>query len=102
MYFRYCRKYTFLYDFKADAFSTALGNSTSGQTGAYSASLLIRNASDGKKYLYYVINIKKDDAIGVELFEKESRSLKRAHLTSSKDTIPQDSSSVKAKVALKG
>lgn len=66
---------------------------------AYSASLLIRNASDGKKYLYDVINIKKDDAIAVELFEKESRSRKRVQLTSSKDTIPQETSSVKENIS---
>ena len=66
---------------------------------AYSASLLIRNASDGKKYLYDVINIKKDDAIGVELFKKESRSLKRAHLTSSADTVSQKNESVKENIS---
>ena len=58
----------------------------------------MRNASDGKKYLYDVINIKKDDAIGVELFEKESRSLKRAHLTSSLSNITQDNDIVKENI----
>lgn len=41
---------------------------------AYDVELLIRNASDGKKYLYDIVNIKKNTAYAVELQQRESRS----------------------------
>lgn len=41
---------------------------------AYDVELLIRNASDGKKYLYDIVNIKKNTAYATELQQRESRS----------------------------
>lgn len=40
---------------------------------AYDVELLIRNASDGKKYLYDIVNIKKNTAYATELQQRESR-----------------------------
>ena len=40
---------------------------------AYDAELLIRNASDGKKYLYDIVNIKEDTANALDLKHKEAR-----------------------------
>lgn len=40
---------------------------------AYDVELLIRNASDGKKYLYDIVNIKKNTAYAIELQQRESR-----------------------------
>ena len=41
---------------------------------AYDVELLIRNASDGKKYLYDIVNIKKNTAYAIELQQREYRS----------------------------
>lgn len=46
---------------------------------AYDAELLIRNASDGKKYLYDIVNIKENTAAQSDLTEREARSA--AHKT---------------------
>ena len=40
---------------------------------AYDAELIIRNASDGKKYLYDIVNIKEDTANALDLRQKEAR-----------------------------
>lgn len=40
---------------------------------AYDAERLIRNASDGNKYLYDVVNIKKNTASAIDLSNKETR-----------------------------
>ena len=40
---------------------------------AYDAELLIRNASNGKKYLYDIVNIKEDTANAIDLRRKEAR-----------------------------
>lgn len=40
---------------------------------AFDAELIIRNASDGKKYLYDVINIKRDTATMLDLTKRETR-----------------------------
>lgn len=40
---------------------------------AYDVELLIRNASDGKKYLYDIVNIKKNTAYATELQQREPR-----------------------------
>ena len=40
---------------------------------AYDVELLIRNASDVKKYLYDIVNIKKNTAYAIELQQRESR-----------------------------
>ena len=47
------------------------GNITS--VKAFSAELLIRNASDGKKYLYDIVNIKEDTAKALDLKNREAR-----------------------------
>ncbi len=39
----------------------------------YDVELLIRNASDGRKYLYDIVNIKQNTAIQVDLQKKETR-----------------------------
>lgn len=41
---------------------------------AYDAELLIRNASDGKKYLYDIVNVKENTAAQIDLTKKEARS----------------------------
>jgi GTP cyclohydrolase I len=40
---------------------------------AYDVELLIRNASDGKKYLYDIVNIKNDTASALDLLNRETR-----------------------------
>lgn len=55
------------------AFAVNGGNGTP-NVHAYDVELLIRNASDGKKYLYDIVNIKKNTAYAVELQQRESRS----------------------------
>lgn len=40
---------------------------------AYDAELLIRNASDGKKYLYDIVNIKENTAKAIDLKQRETR-----------------------------
>lgn len=41
---------------------------------AYDVELLIRNASDGKKYLYDIVNIKENISAQIDLTEREARS----------------------------
>ena len=40
---------------------------------AYNVELVIRNASDGKKYLYDIVSIKEDLATASDLLKQESR-----------------------------
>lgn len=54
------------------AFAVNGGNGTP-NVHAYDVELLIRNASDGKKYLYDIVNIKKNTAYAIELQRRESR-----------------------------
>lgn len=54
------------------AFAVNGGNGTP-NVHAYDVELLIRNASDGKKYLYDIVNIKKNTAYAIELQQRESR-----------------------------
>lgn len=54
------------------AFAVNGGNGTP-NVHSYDVELLIRNASDGKKYLYDIVNIKKNTAYATELQQMESR-----------------------------
>lgn len=56
-------------------FAFPVKDSVGNQIGvrAYDVELLIRNASDGKKYLYDIVNIKKNTANVLELQKMESR-----------------------------
>ena len=54
------------------AFAVNGGNGTP-NVHAYDVELLIRNALDGKKYLYDIVNIKKNTAYAIELQQRESR-----------------------------
>lgn len=67
---------------------------------AYDAELLIRNASDGKKYLYDIVNIKEDTANALDLRLKEARKGNHKVATQSDaitDNVAQDGHSVKEK-----
>ncbi len=54
---------------------------------AYSAELLIRNASDGKKYLYDIVNIKEDTAKAIDLQNREAR--KGSYAAASRSSVSQ-------------
>ena len=71
---------------------------------AYDAELLIRNASDGKKYLYDIVNLKENTSAQSDLTAREARSA--AHKTAtgrgvSEDSIPRTGEEVKARFSLK-
>lgn len=59
------------------------GNVTS--VKAYDAELVIRNASDGKKYLYDIVNIKEDTASALDLRHKEAR--KGSHMAATQSNV---------------
>lgn len=65
---------------------------------AYDVELLIRNASDGKKYLYDIVNIKKNTANVLELQRMESRNgsvSAAAQSGASTETVAQSNAEVK-------
>ena len=55
------------------AFPVKAVDGTSIDVRAYDAELLIRNASDGKKYLYDVVNMKRNTADAIDLQQRETR-----------------------------
>ncbi len=70
------------------------------KTGAnvYDAELVIRNASDGKKYLYDIVNIKKDNTNSDWLTQRTIRATEKAAAQKgevSADSIPSKSENVK-------
>lgn len=72
---------------------------------AFDVELLIRNASDGKKYLYDIVNIKENTTAQIDLTEKEARLA--AHKAASggdvsMDSISQDGEKSNTKFSLKG
>ena len=70
---------------------------------AYDAELLIRNASNGKKYLYDIVNIKENTDYQVELQQRKSRkggTMLPADSGVSFDTMTQNGESVKGKFSL--
>lgn len=56
------------------AFPVKNGDGAVQRVRAYDAELLIRNASDGKKYLYDIVNVKENTAAQSDLTEREARS----------------------------
>ena len=56
------------------AFPVKGSDGTVQRVRAYDAELLIRNASDGKKYLYDIVNIKENTSAQIDLTKKEARS----------------------------
>ena len=70
---------------------------------AYDAELLIRNASNGKKYLYDIVNIKENTDYQVELQQRKSRkggAMLPADSGVSSGTMTQNGESVKGKFSL--
>lgn len=70
---------------------------------AYDAELLIRNASNGKKYLYDIVNIKENTDYQPELQQRKSRkggAMLPADSGVSSDTMTQNGESVKGKFSL--
>ena len=57
----------------AFAFPVKDGSGKITNVRAYDAELLIRNASDGKKYLYDIVNIKENTASAIDLQQRETR-----------------------------
>ncbi len=55
------------------AFPVRNANGNITDVRAYDVELLIRNASDGKKYLYDIVGIKKNTAVQVDLLSREAR-----------------------------
>lgn len=69
---------------------------------AYDAELLIRNASDGKKYLYDIVAIKENTGLALDLNEKARGRQKAAMQSSvSTDSISTDGENVNRKFSLK-
>ena len=71
---------------------------------AYDAELLIRNASNGKKYLYDIVNIKEDTANAIDLSHKEARKGSYTAATQSSvstKNVAQHDTEVKEKFALR-
>ncbi len=56
---------------------------------AYDVELLIRNATDGKKYLYDIVNIKENTTAEVDLQQKEDRLA--AHEAAARSGVPDNS-----------
>ena len=72
---------------------------------AYDAELLIRNASDKKKYLYDIVNIKENTTDAIDLQQRETRlAAHRAasHGSASDGTVTQQDGNVNGKFSLKG
>ena len=69
---------------------------------AYDAELVIRNASDGKKYLYDIVAIKENTGLALDLNKKADRRQKAATQSSvSTDSISTDGENVNRKFSLK-
>lgn len=71
---------------------------------AYDAEILIRNASDGKKYLYDIVNIKENTAKALDLKEKEARKGSQTAATRSSvsnDSIRNSAQDVKQKFSMR-
>ena len=78
------------------SFAFPVNNET--RVRAYDAELLIRNASDGKKYLYDIVGIKENTTDAIDLQQRETRlAAYRAasHGSASGDTVTQKDGKVK-------
>ncbi len=87
------------------AFPVKNGKGEVASVKAYDVELLIRNASDGKKYLYDIVGIKENTDTMFNLQQREARLV--ANKTTprssvSDDTVPQDDSDVNTRYSLKG
>ena len=69
---------------------------------AYDAEMVIRNASDGKKYLYDIVAIKENTGLALDLNEKARGRLKAAMQSDvSTGSIPTSDGNVNAKFSMK-
>ena len=70
---------------------------------AYDAEMVIRNASDGKKYLYDIVAIKENTGLALDLNEKARGRLKAAMQSdASTNSISTSDGNVNAKFSMKG
>lgn len=70
---------------------------------AYDAEMVIRNASDGKKYLYDIVAIKENTGLALDLSEKARGRLKAAMQSdASTNSISTSNGNVNAKFSMKG
>ena len=79
-------------------------NGKSRRVRAYDVELLIRNASDGKKYLYDIVNVKENATTQIDLTKREARSAAYKAATgsdASTKSISADSENVKSRYSLK-
>ena len=87
------------------AFPVKDGSGAVHRVRAYDAELLIRNASDGKKYLYDIVNIKENTDAQIDLTEREARSAAHKAATGrgvSDTSIAENGGDVNARFSLKG
>lgn len=87
------------------AFPVKDGSGAVHRIRAYDAELLIRNASDGKKYLYDIVNIKENTDAQIDLTEREARSAAHKAATGrgvSDTSIAETGEDVNARFSLKG
>lgn len=74
----------------------------SGVYRAYDAELLIRNASDGRKYLYDIVSIKENTGLALDLNQKaRGRQNAATQSGASGTSIPTDGENVKPQFSLK-
>ena len=74
----------------------------SGVYRAYDAELLIRNASDGRKYLYDIVSIKENTGLALDLNQKaRGRQNAATQSGASGTSIPTDGENVKSQFSLK-
>ena len=86
------------------AFPTKDGSGAVQRVRAYDVELLIRNASDGKKYLYDIVNIKENTSAQIDLLAREAGSA--AHQTAtggsvSATSVSQSGKNVNGRFSLK-
>ena len=76
-------------------YDTRIAFENGGKAEAYTAELVILNASDGRKYLYDVVNIQKDDVTASDLNEKARRRDNALQQTNAvNNSVPQSAANV--------
>ena len=86
------------------AFPVKGSDGTPRRIRAYDVELLIRNASDGKKYLYDIVNIKENTTAQIDLTQREARSAVYQAATGddvSTDSISEKGENVNTNLSLK-